>query len=77
MLRVHVVPKALHQLVLGRTSSGQLDGLDKAVRKAMRSWLRLPKDTVTGYFHGDTADGRPGYPLLPYYGATAQRKPYE
>ena len=62
MLRVHVVPKALHQLVLGRTSSGQLDGLDKAVRKAMRSWLRLPKDTVTAYFHGDTADGGLGIP---------------
>ena len=64
ILRVNVIPKVLHQLVLGRTSGGQLDGLDTIVRKAIRGWLRLPKDTVTAYFHGDTADGGLGIPAF-------------
>ena len=46
----------------GGPAAAIFDGLDKAVRKAMRSWLRLPTDTVTGYFHGDTADGGLGIP---------------
>ena len=62
MLRAHVVPKALHQLVLGRISSGLLDGLDTCVRKACRSWLRLSKDTALGFFHGITVDGGLGIP---------------
>ena len=46
----HLVPKLLHQLTL-TPSSKYLKWLDPTMRSAVRSWLKLPKDTSTTFFH--------------------------
>lgn len=57
LLRVNVLPKFQHQLVLGSPSNGYLKSLDKLVRKAVRSWLRLPHDTPLAFFYAKAEDG--------------------
>src|SRR6218665_924153 len=57
LLRCHLLPKTFHGLVLGETNSSALEQYDRMVRKSVRKWLRLPKDTPTAYFHSTAADG--------------------
>ena len=47
----HLVPMILHQLTLTTSS-------------AVRSWLKLPKDTSIGFLHAKTVDSGLGLPLL-------------
>ena len=47
----HMVPKLLHQLTRTPSSSKYLKCLDRTMRSAVGSWLKLPKDTSTTVFH--------------------------
>jgi hypothetical protein len=62
ILRVHAVPKMLHQLVLGRVTLDLLRKLDRTLRNAVREYLRLPHDTPVGFFHCQSPDGGLGIP---------------
>ena len=53
----HLIPKLQHQLTLTSPSAKYLNWLDRTVRAAVRSWLKLPKDTPTAYFHAKAVDG--------------------
>ena len=64
LLRCHLLPKTFHGLVLGETNSTALEQYDRMVRKSVRRWLRLPKDTPTAYFHSTAADGGLEIPRL-------------
>lgn len=50
----HLGPKLLHQLTLTPSSSKYLRWLDRTMRSAVRSWLKLPKVT---FFHAKAVDG--------------------
>ena len=43
-----------------------LRDLDIKLRRSVRQWLRLPKDTPLAYFHADVKDGGLGIPSLSY-----------
>lgn len=57
LLRVYLVPRLYHQLVLGEISGILLESIDMIIRKSVREWLRLPKDTPVGFYHARTGDG--------------------
>lgn len=64
ILRVYVIPKLYHQLVLGRTRMANLKEMDTKVRTAIREWLRLPHDTPVAFFHAEVAEGGLGIPSI-------------
>ena len=41
-----------------------MNWLDRSIRAALRSWLRMPKDTPTAYFHAEIRDGGLGVEML-------------
>lgn len=45
ILRTYLIPRFHHALILGRTLHGELRRADKAIRRAVRGWMRLPADT--------------------------------
>ena len=51
MLRLNLIPRLLHQLILGRTTKGILKKIDGLSRKFVRHTLRLPNDTPIAYLH--------------------------
>ena len=57
ILRNNLIPSLLHSAVLGSISKKSLKCLDTINRAAVRSWLRLPRDTPYGFFHADFRDG--------------------
>ncbi len=64
ILRSYLIPRLLHRLVLGRVSGGLLNRLDIAVRRSLRTWLRLPSDVSVAWLHSDTQDGGLSIPSL-------------
>ena len=79
VMRVHLVPKVLHQLVLGQINSGQLLKLDRTMRNSVRSCMHLPKDTPIGFIHARACDGGMAVPnfrtLVPRLQATRMDEP--
>ena len=63
-LRVHLLPKLHHRLVLARSRGGVLRQLDKLVRRGVRQWLRLPHDATNAYLHAEVKDSGLGIPSL-------------
>ena len=59
----HLLPKCHHQLALSPSSAKYLRWLDRTVRVALRSWLKLPKDTPVPFFHAPVVEGGLGVPL--------------
>lgn len=57
LLRTHLIPRMNHQLVLGEVTASTLECLDRMVTKAIREWLRLPKDTPKPYYHASPREG--------------------
>ena len=57
LLRDNVMPKFLHELVLGRVTKGLLESFDQHTRSTIRSVLRLPGDTPVHFFHAPIAAG--------------------
>nr|BAC82590.1 reverse transcriptase [Ciona intestinalis] len=64
LLRVHLLPKLQHGLVLSSCAKRALTYLDKSVRSAIRRWLTLPKDTPTAFYHAKACDGGLGITRL-------------
>lgn len=64
LLRIFLIPRLNHQLILGEVTASTLESLDRIVRKAVRDWLRLPKDTPKPFFHASQRDG--GLGILPF-----------
>lgn len=64
LLRVCLLPRFYHQWVVGVTTSKTLKAIDTQVRAAVRTWLRLPHDAPTGYFHASIRAGGLGIPML-------------
>ena len=63
----HLLPKCQHQLSLAPASAKYLKWLDRMVRSAVRSWLKLPKDTPTPFFHAPVVEGGLGIPLHEHF----------
>lgn len=64
LVRVHLIPRFLHGLVLGSISEDRLRVIDVQIRAAVRKWLRLPADVPTAYFHAASKDGGLAIPSL-------------
>ncbi|MGL4349935.1 MAG: reverse transcriptase domain-containing protein, partial [Plesiomonas shigelloides] len=57
ILNDFLIPRLVHGLVLGTAHRNTLRRMDMMIRRAVRLWLRLPKDTSLGLFHASTAKG--------------------
>ena len=57
ILNNHLIPSLYHQLVLTASSKKYLKWLDRSVRAAVRSWLKLPHDSPKAFFHAKIFDG--------------------
>lgn len=64
LVREFMVPKLLHELILGCAHRNTISRIDKMIRKATRAWLRLPKDTSLGFLHTPIKSGGLGVPCL-------------
>ena len=64
LLRCCLLPRYYHSWVVSLTNTKALKRMDVLVRGAIRSWLRLPNDVPTGYFHAPIQAGGLGFPLL-------------
>ena len=64
ILKTNLIPALFHQLVLTANSKKYLKWLDRSVRAAVRSWLKLPHDTPKAYFHAKIFDGGLGIVTL-------------
>ena len=63
-LRVALLPRFYHQLVLGRVRAGMFRRLDVKVHAFVRKMLRLPPDLTLGAFYAPVREGGLGLPLL-------------
>ena len=63
-LNHHLIPVFYHQLTLAPCTDKYLGWIDKSIRSAIRSWLKLPKDTPTALFHAEIVNGGLGVPLF-------------
>ena len=66
MLNTSVLPALFHELVLSECTYGYVESLDLMIRAAVRSWLKLPRDTVLPYFYAAVPDGGLGVVSLRY-----------
>ena len=57
ILRTHAIPRLQHRLLFSKVAQTSLSQMDKAVRKNVREWLKLPEDTSTKAFYADVASG--------------------
>lgn len=60
----HLIPALYHQLTLAPCTDKYFGWIDKSIRSAIRSWLKLPKDTPTAFFLAEIVDGGLGVPLF-------------
>lgn len=59
----YLLPKCHHQLALSPSPAKYLRWLDRTVRAALRSWLKLPKNTPVPFFHAPVVEGGLGVTL--------------
>ena len=64
ILKHHLLPAFYHELVLTPCPDRYMNWLDRSIRAVLRSWLRMPKDTPTAYFHAEIIDGGLGVEML-------------
>ena len=57
ILKHHLMLALYHELVLTPCPEKYMNWLDRSIRAALRSWLKMPKDTPTAYFHAEIVDG--------------------
>ena len=60
ILRIHLLPSLVHFLTFGIISLKSLNSADVAIRKSVRKWLRLPKDTPNAFLHATIKMGGMG-----------------
>jgi hypothetical protein len=64
LLIVYAVPKLRYALTVGTLSQGKLRGLDKQIRAAVRTWLKLPRSSSKPFCYVSARDGGLGLPNL-------------
>lgn len=64
ILNEFLIPRLIHGLVLGQAHRNTLRRMDYMIRSAVRTWLRLPKDTTLGLLHAPTTRGGLNIPSL-------------
>lgn len=64
ILRIAIVPRFLHSLVLGRVNKTKLAAFDNLIRKYVRKWLHLPHDVPLAYLYADVKSGGLGVPYV-------------
>ena len=64
LCRDYLIPASMHMLNFSGPTKRGLQSLDKATRRYVRRWLRLPKDTSLGVFHASTDSGGLAIPVL-------------
>ena len=64
LCRDYIIPASTHTLNFSGPSKKALQSLDKATRRYIRRWLRLPRDTSLGVFHASTDAGGLAIPVL-------------
>ena len=64
MLIHNLLPKLYYRLVLSRIHGGVLRRMDKAIRRNIKDWLKLPHDCTNAYIYSDVKDGGLGVPSL-------------
>ena len=64
LYRDYLIPASMHMLNFSGPTKRGLQSLDKATRRYVRRWLRLPKDTSLGVFHASTDSGGLAIPVL-------------
>ena len=51
LLRTHLIPKILYGTTHAEVSHTEMTDLDKVIRRAVRGWLKLPKDFPNSMIH--------------------------
>ncbi|VDL91436.1 unnamed protein product [Schistocephalus solidus] len=74
LLKRHLLPSILHELILGAVHRNTLKRLDTQVRQSVRRWLRLPSDTPAAFLHAPVNDGGLGVPCLAVLVPFAKRR---
>ena len=64
LLKVHLIPSLLHQLVFTYTTLVSIKAIDRVIRAFVRRWLRLPKDTNLAVFHSPSKVGGLAIPRI-------------
>lgn len=67
-LRTILIPQLFHKIALGKINIACLNKTDRMIRSTVRTWLRLPSDTPTPYFHAPVSSGGLGIPALRWVG---------
>lgn len=57
VLKMFLLPRFIHGLVLGRATYNELRKVDRQVRAEVRRWLYLPGDTTNAFFHSPVRKG--------------------
>lgn len=60
ILRTHLLPSLVHFLTFEAINLKSLNSADVAIRKSVRKWLRLPKDTPNAFLHAPIKMGGMG-----------------
>ena len=60
----YIIPSSTHTLNFSGPPKKALQSLDKATRRYICRWLRLPRDTSLGVFHASTDTGGLAIPVL-------------
>lgn len=63
-LRVAIIPRYLHTLVLGRVSKTKLASFDNIIRRFVRKWLHFPQDVPLAYMYADVKSGGLDIPCM-------------
>ncbi|MGL5225814.1 MAG: reverse transcriptase domain-containing protein [Aeromonas sp.] len=76
LTRDFMIPRLIHGLVLGHAHRNTLKRMDVMIRRAVREWLRLPKDTSLGLLHAPSNRGGLSIPCLESTIPLAQKSRY-
>lgn len=60
LINTNLIPRIIHQLVLGKVTKGLLMSLDSEIRKRVKLLLRLPHDTPDSFFYTPISNGGMG-----------------
>lgn len=63
-LRIYLIPRLIHRLVLGPVSSKLLKNLDTMIRGTVRKWLNLPQDVTLDFYYAPVPEGGLGVMCL-------------
>lgn len=64
LLKFHLIPKYLHQVVLTCITIVSLNTMDKKIRSHVREWLHLPQSVPNAYIYAGLSSGGLSVPCL-------------